>query len=119
MIVAQKLNIPMYGVNLPHHFVLCFLDTSTFQRWEDYKKAEILCYINPYIGGKLFNYTQIDKLLNELSLPQLSMYYRPCDNRSILVRICNNLIDHFKDGGFEQEMNEVIELRTIIQNQSE
>src|SRR5690606_4799269 len=41
-VIAQKLDIPIYGVNLPQHFVLAYVDEFEQKR----KETEILFYIN-------------------------------------------------------------------------
>ena len=49
-VIAQKLDIPIYGVNLPHHFVLAYVDE--FEE-ENCDKA-VLFYINVFYKGYIF-----------------------------------------------------------------
>ena len=56
LIVAQDLKIPIYGVNLPEHFVLCYKDvhqlmTVKTKRDEEMIAKGILFYINPFSRG--------------------------------------------------------------------
>jgi regulator of sirC expression with transglutaminase-like and TPR domain len=49
-IIAQKLDIPVYGVNLPQHFILAYLDESQGTEFE----GGILFYINAFNKGFIF-----------------------------------------------------------------
>jgi hypothetical protein len=51
MWIAQKLGMPIYGVNLPNLFVLT------------YKKDDLQCYINVFNKGLIFNKVDIDNYL--------------------------------------------------------
>ncbi len=48
-VVAQKLDIPIYGVNLPQHFILAYRDEQQQLKNEARKEEEILFYINAFI----------------------------------------------------------------------
>ena len=53
-VIAQKLQIPIYGIDLPNHFVLGFMDE--FQTLKmlglDHDERNILFYINPFSKGE-------------------------------------------------------------------
>src|SRR5476649_813224 len=49
-IIAQKLDIPVYGVNLPQHFILAYMDESRQSEFE----GGVLFYINAFNKGFIF-----------------------------------------------------------------
>src|SRR5476651_1040326 len=49
-IIAQKLDIPLYGVNLPQHFILAYIDETMEAEFE----GGILFYINAFNKGFIF-----------------------------------------------------------------
>src|SRR3569833_4325670 len=63
-IIAQKLDIPVYGVNLPQHFILAYVDESMESEFE----GGILFYINAFNRGVMFGRRDVDMFLKNLKL---------------------------------------------------
>ena len=91
-IVAERLNIPIYGINLPNHFILAFCKkTEGHPRLED-----VLFYINPFNKGNVLTKKDIRNYLNELKISPEIKYFEPTSNTSIikkLLKIVNNYRD--------------------------
>jgi regulator of sirC expression with transglutaminase-like and TPR domain len=84
-IVAQRLNIPIYGVNLPQHFILGYvkdLEWPPLLRFNDESLSresqynDILFYINPFNNGLIFNQENIHKFLKQLKLEVKEDYFK-------------------------------------------
>ena len=93
-VLANSLDIPIYGVNLPNHFILCYMDEHGIASMLDETVAEngILFYINPFSDGTVIHKNEIDEFLFHLNLPEKVKFYKPCDNSDIINRLINNLI---------------------------
>ena len=64
MIIAQGLDIPIYGVNLPEHFVLAYEDELLqFASTNDNEQEGILFYINPFSKVAIFGKKEISSYL--------------------------------------------------------
>lgn len=83
-LVALRLDIPIYGVNLPKHFVLAYMNEE--------KPDEVLFYINVFNRGQIMSESDIIAFLHQLNLPTSEEYMKPCDNLSIIKRVLRNLI---------------------------
>lgn len=83
-LVAQRLDIPVYGVNLPKHFMLAYMN--------DDSPEEVLFYINVFNRGQIMRKSDIKAFLDQLSLPASDEFMKPCDNLSIIKRVLRNLI---------------------------
>lgn len=115
-IIAQNLNIPIYGVNLPNHFILAYIDEFGVNKFlQAENKHGVLFYINPFSKGTLFDENEIKKFLDGISKPHLKEYFEPCSNTAILRRMLTNLISSFQEVGNSEKVNELIELRSIIE----
>lgn len=99
-IIAQKLNIPVYGVNLPQHFILGYVDDFEWPpllRFNDESAigydegGNIMFYINPFNKGLIFNRENINKFLKQLKLEPKDEYYKTCKNKDTIVRVLRNL----------------------------
>lgn len=106
LLVTQDLGLPIYGINLPSHFVLCYLDElSTNVHLTEMESDDILIYINPFSKGTLFDKSEIDSFLFQLNLPQNPEFYSPCSNKEIIKRMVNNLIFSYEKLGYTDKVS--------------
>lgn len=109
-VIAQKLDIPIYGVNLPQHFVLAYVDESPGNNFEN----KILFYINAFNRGFIFGRRDVDSFLKQLSLKPDKHFYEPCSNVDIVKRIIRNLISSYEKLGSVEKVEELKELLQIF-----
>lgn len=106
-LVAQKLDLPIFGVNLPKHFVLAYMDDSEPQK--------ALFYINVFNRGQIMQEEDIQAFLRQLNLPISGEYTLPCDNLAIIKRVLRNLISAYEHIDNTTKMNDVSLLLDLIQ----
>jgi regulator of sirC expression with transglutaminase-like and TPR domain len=109
-IVAQKLDIPIYGVNLPQHFILAYMDEAAKSDFE----SGILFYINAFNKGFIFGRRDVDMFLKQLNLNIDKQFYEPCSNTDIVRRILRNLISAYENLGSPDKVRELNELLAIL-----
>jgi len=90
-IIAQQLDIPIYGINLPKHFMLAYIDE------ENPIAQEVLFYINGFNKGQLMKKEEIYSFLKQMNLPEEARYTLPCPNLVIVNRIIRNLISAYAE----------------------
>lgn len=110
--IAQKLDIPVYGVNLPQHFILGYIDESKREEHE----FGVLFYINAFNKGAIFGKHDVDQFLRQLNLDPLPGFYAPCSNVEIIRRIIRNLISAYENLGSKEKVEELKELQDILTN---
>jgi len=103
MLVAQKLKLPVHGVNLPNLFVLTYKDNVNTQ-----------FYINVFNKGLIFSRQDIENYINELHLTHQQSFFEPCSSLEIIRRVFRNLIMSFDKMGEHAKAEEVKELLLII-----
>ncbi|TAE49206.1 MAG: hypothetical protein EAZ44_04625 [Cytophagia bacterium] len=102
MLIAQRLRMPVYGVNFPNIFILM------------YQSEETTFYINVFEGGLVFYKTDIDEYLKKSRLPQNEKFYIPCTHKDILVRMCRNLLNGYEMEGEDKNSKDINELLKIL-----
>ena len=114
-VVAQSLDMPVYGVNLPNHFVLAYMDEkrSSFMINEQ-NEFGVLFYINAFSKGVIFDTNEIKDFLNENKLSYNREFFEPCSNSTIMKRMFSNLIASFQQIGNAEKVLELQELRSIL-----
>ena len=111
-IVAQKLNLPVYGVNLPKHFILAYRDEYRSEETFDPEiNDHILFYINPYNKGSVLGKPELEEFLRQQKLESRREYFVPCTNVFIMERLLNNLIFSFNKLGYQEK---VIQLENLL-----
>ncbi len=108
-IIAQSLDIPIHGVNLPEHFILCYVDIEHMgvPSKEGNEGSNVLFYINPFSKGAVFGQKEIDAFLKQLKLEPLVMFYEPCSNLEIIKRLLRNLISSYEKLGYPDKSEEL------------
>ncbi|HAW18899.1 MAG TPA: hypothetical protein DCX14_01850 [Flavobacteriales bacterium] len=114
-IIAQNLDLPIYGVNLPRHFVLAYLDRFSLYKTNNIYTADVLFYINPFSKGTVFSVKEIDHFLEQLKLEQDPKYYQPCTNVDILIRALSNLSNSYTKLGDTAKVEEIKKMMGVLE----
>lgn len=77
--IAQRMRVPIFGVNLPAHFIMMYRDAN-----EEF-------YINAFNQGVIFHKPEIDAFIQNAQLTPKPEYYNPCANIDIIKRMLVNL----------------------------
>ncbi len=121
--VAQDLGIPVFGVNLPQHFVLayCKLKSAPNEYGVIPKNKLIISdvesvefYFNPFSKGQIFNKDSIDAFLKVINVIPQDSFYLPCTSMEIFKRILRNLHYSFGEQQDFIKQNEVVELMKLV-----
>lgn len=115
-LICKELNIPVYGINLPQHFVLAYVNDNANLIDVNNKTLSnnILFYINPFSKGLIFNQKDIDQFLKQLNLDPDAKYYLPCSNLDIIKRCLNNLIYAYEKLGYLEKVEELKNLENQL-----
>lgn len=92
MLVAHRLDIPVFGVNLPRHFILAYIQENPLSRRRFPGADEVLFYLNPFNRGTVFTRNEIDLFIRHIKLKPDPAHYSPCTHRDIIRRLLNNLV---------------------------
>lgn len=97
--IARRLNMPIYGVDLPQNFVLAYVNNENVLS----AKHRVLFYINPFNSGIIFTKKDISAFLKQINEKPLDKYYQICDNRQIVKRLIDELVESFSAMGDEEK----------------
>lgn len=109
-IVAQRVDIPIYGVNLPKHFILAY----THHHQPDLGQEDILFYINAFNRGQIFGRHDVLAFLKQLDLPYESQFMLPCTHIEIIQRVLRNLQSSYNQMGHQVKKDEIEILLGIL-----
>ncbi len=84
--IAEQLELPVYCVDLPHNFLLCYYDPN----YPDDPDG-IMFYINPYSQGTILSRNELEHFLKQQNLEPKPEYMRPCSNIEAIERLAEGL----------------------------
>ena len=108
MLIARRLNLPIYGVNLPNLFVLTYKNTSGVQ-----------FYINVFNRGLVFTTKDIDQYIDQLNISRVDTFYQPCTNADIIRRVLRNLMLAFEKNGDTARVREVEQILNAVREEGD
>lgn len=113
--IANRMNIPVYGVNLPRNFILAYVDElASIKSFEDDLNESVLFYINPFNKGNVFGRKEIDFFIKQQKLETKKSYYLPCSNIEVIQRVVINLLFSYDKIGYTEKLSELKELLKIL-----
>jgi regulator of sirC expression with transglutaminase-like and TPR domain len=112
--IAQKLGLPIYGVNLPKNFILAYKDEFyELLNPGGAQNENILFYINPFNHGAVLGRKEIDFFLKQQNITPDDSYYQPCTNLEIIQRLLLNLIYSYEKLGYNDKIKDLQDLLKI------
>ena len=114
LLVAQRLDLPVFGVNLPNLFVLTYLVQK-----EDDERAVLPLYINCYNRGVILSKADIEHYVGQLGITSQESFYEPCTHLDIVRRAMRNLQVGFEKLQEPAKAEEVAQLLAILLEKSD
>lgn len=123
VLISQRLNIPIYGVNLPQHFVLAYLEeistSYTAMRFNDIEEmlsntGKILFYINAFNGGTVFSKSNLEQFLQQINITANKDFLVPCSNIDMIKRILRNLASAYQKLNKTQKQHEILKILYVL-----
>lgn len=113
--IAQNLELPVYGVDLPGHFVLCYLDDKiNLGSSDDGSKQEVLFYLNAMNNGAVFTRNEIESFVLQMNVEPENSHYLPCSNKTIIKRLLREVSKEVKLNGDESKSKMLLSLVAAV-----
>ncbi len=111
--IAHSLKVPVFGVNLPGHFVLAYMDDLDDIRLpNEYSESDVLFYLNPANKGAIFTRNEVVHFVNQMKITPKPDFFLPCSNQVVITRVINELIILFEN---ESNLAKSAALETLLQ----
>ncbi len=113
--IAQNLEVPIYGVDLPGHFVLCYLDEKPeLKPTSEYKQQEVMFYLNAMNKGAVFTHNEIKSFVAQMNLKSVDSYFSPCSNKAIIKRLLKEVSQEEKLNGDKEKSELLLKLTKAV-----
>ena len=109
LIIAEKLDLPIYPVLLEDQLILAYLNTH--KPAEEADLENIMFYINPNEEGVVFDESSIKKWVTKHKLDNQAQYYLPVSNKFLANAYINRLINGYE---VEKDDKKVDFLTTLV-----
>ena len=101
LIIAQKCEVPIKGINLPKHFVIAYTNE------ELYAGDPVKFYINPFSQGTILSRQDLERFVEKEKLELKTKFFCPCGNRAIIRRLLTNLLHTYSIQGNKEKAEEI------------
>ena len=114
-LVARELNFPVQFVNFPKTPLLAYVDRDKAKEahGEDYKSS-ILFYINPSNKGAIIGRKEVEFFLNRNEQYGLEDFYEPCEDRVIIKKLLETLIDSYDSLGYQDKVDDLSNISDLL-----
>lgn len=112
MILARKVGLPIFGVDLPQHFILAYMSGVARNHPGE---EEVLFYINPFNKGSVFTRREIETFVTQMKIRPEPSFFTPCTSVNIVRRLIGNLIHSYTQTGDNERAEEMKTLLTILE----
>lgn len=110
-ILAQDLNLPVYGVTLQHHYVLAFCKHVILSFDEEVNlERTVMFYINPINKGSIFSRNDIKEYLENSGIDTKPEYFTPASNKHIAIEMLKTIIEITVQNSDTQTTQDMYEL---------
>lgn len=121
LVLAQKNDLPIYGVNLPYHFIMAYcrkhLDSNELQAKDQEKN--VMFYINPLNKGIAFSRSEITHYLEQMKLTSHPKFYSPCSNLETIKTLVYNQLSCYDQSGHTEKAQQLKELFDLFHQEEE
>lgn len=109
IVLAQQLELPIYGVNLYRHFILAYQKNYVFDYDLDNTRDTIF-FINPINKGVPFQRREIKEYIASMKIEEKESFFNPAANKAIIRELLYYLKFHLVSKGKDQKAEEISEL---------
>ncbi len=103
-IIANRLGLPVYGINLPKNFLLAYIDPYASEGMAPYTEDQVLFYINPFRKGAVLNKSDIENFLRTQKTEIKESYFVPNSNQEIIKNLIKNIVGSYQSLGYEDKV---------------
>ena len=106
--LADQLDLPIVGINLPDHFILGYKDIY------NHTDQDLLFYINPFSKGAVFGKGELERYIEKMQIEIHVDDLKPTTNVQIIKRKLTDLKACYKKLGKYRKLDEVDQLLSIL-----
>lgn len=106
--IADRLDLPVVGIDLPNHFILGYQDVHR------HTDNDLLFYINPFSKGAVFGKGELERYIEKMELSTSVEDLKPMSNELIIKRLLIDLKTCYGKLGKYRKLDQVTQLLAIF-----
>lgn len=107
-VLADELNLPIVGLNLPDHFILGYVDIY------NHLGNDVLFYINPFSKGAVFGRGELERYIEKSQLDLDISELKPMSNIAIVKRMLSEVYSCYQRLGKYRKLDQANTLINIL-----
>lgn len=107
-LIADNLELPIVGLNLPGHFILGYSDVF------NHTENDMLFYINPFSKGAVFGRGELERFIDKAELNIHISELKPMSNIQIVRRMLTEITSCYQRHGKYRKLDQANELIQVL-----
>lgn len=107
-LIADSLELPIVGLNLPGHFILGYSDVF------NHTENDMLFYINPFSNGAVFGRGELERFIERTELKIHISELKPMSNIQIVKRMLQEISSCYQRHGKYRKLDQANELIEVL-----
>lgn len=114
-LIARELKFPVQFINFPKTPLLAYIDPEMAKKahGKNYKSS-ILFYINPSNKGAIIGRKEVEFFLNKNEQYGLDDFYEPCEDRIIIKKLLESLIESYDSLGYQDKVEDLSQIANFL-----
>ena len=113
LILAQQLELPVYGVNLYRHFILAYQKSFVFEFDMD-NAMDTIFYMNPINKGVPFQRREIKEYLKSMNVEEKASFFSPASTKDIIKELLFYMQFYYTAKHQEEKAREITVLKDLF-----
>jgi regulator of sirC expression with transglutaminase-like and TPR domain len=114
MLLAQSLDMPVFGIDLPNYFLLAYMGSRTDEQQSEQPRQLILFFINSFGGGTVYSYDEVLSFITRAGHKPDSAFFTPASNRNIIRRMLYDLSDAYANSDMPGKRTDIKQLLQLF-----
>jgi regulator of sirC expression with transglutaminase-like and TPR domain len=106
--IADRLDLPIVGIDLPNHFILGYQDVH------NHTGQDLLFYINPFSKGAVFGKGELERYMEKMEIGLSAEDLKPISNAEIIKRLLTDLKSCYKKLGKYRKLDQIDRLLSVL-----
>jgi regulator of sirC expression with transglutaminase-like and TPR domain len=114
LILSGLLDIPARAINIPKQFILAYFDIDyQFPNPSKQRSEKINFFIDP-LNGQVYSHKDVESYFKRISVPPVSSYYKPLENKKIVQHLLEEFSKCFADAHNLYKKNDLLFLAKLL-----
>lgn len=114
LILCQRLDIPIYALNIPRQFIMGFFDSERQGLKINKHSSENIKFYIDGLSGQMYSQKDMENYFKRMNVPPVSSYFKPLTNKGVIKFLISEYMKCFDSITLEYKKEELTNLMNLL-----